>query len=767
MIISGETLCSDIVLAPTTHTKMDKIRILFVSANPLEKGAIRLDAEVRIIFERISESPGRHYFELIRQPALSLTDLHRVLMRFNPQIVHFSGHGSLSQEIVMEDDVGDGNTLTRQALERTFSLFRNNVKVVFLDGCFTQGQAEAINSVIDYTLGTDKRLPTPASTAFAAAFYQALSFGRSVKSAFESARAELSFTRIPKSMTPKLLVRQGVNDEEALVSLIERSDREEGHTLTKAFERVAAGEANKEDRSLVRRALIEGSLTLEQVDPSGTVEATMETTEEVHRTGGSTETKGVRESIEESSIRIGIKEDVRSRGGIAPDDRSKGIESEEHGKRIGTKEDIRSRGGIASDDRSKGIESEEHGKRIGIGEDIRSRGRIAPEGRSKNLKTKEYVKRTGTKEDIRGTQLRVSPSLYEKIQRELFPAPRGLPPPLPGLVFVGREDSLMEVKRLIGVGQSESQKNSVTVVRGWPGVGKTTLVSVLARDPEVSEAFPDGVLWTALDQKPEMMSKIAQWARALGTDDLLYTPTIAEATERLGLLLRDKRMLLVVDDIWNVDHARPFLQAASDSKCAVLAITRLTSIADALASLNPSRTPAESIYVLPVFAEDDALTLLRLLAPEVVARHPEACRELLRDLEYLPLAIHVAGGVLNEKLRTNVPDLSEWIRKAASLEAEPSPLDRAEGIGLPTVRALLLRSTDLLDDATREYFAYLGAFAPKPATFDVGALKAVWMVDDPKPVIRKLVSFGLLELVGSGRFQMHALLVQHARSLLT
>jgi hypothetical protein len=166
---------------------MDKIRILFVSANPLEKGALRLDQEVRIISERISQSQGRH-------PALSLTDLHRALLRFDPQIVHFSGHGSLSKEIVMEDDVGDGNTLTRQALERTFSLFRN-VKVVFLDACFTQRQAKAINSVIDYTLGTDKRLPTQASTSFAAAFYQTLAFGRSVKSAFELAKAELSFAR--------------------------------------------------------------------------------------------------------------------------------------------------------------------------------------------------------------------------------------------------------------------------------------------------------------------------------------------------------------------------------------------------------------------------------------------------------------------------------------------------------------------------------------------------------------------------------------------
>jgi hypothetical protein len=305
------------------------------------------------------------------------------------------------------------------------------------------------------------------------------------------------------------------------------------------------------------------------------------------------------------------------------------------------------------------------------------------------------------------------------------------------------------------------------VVRGWPGVGKTTLVSVLARDPEVSEAFPDGVLWTALDQKPELMSKIAQWARTLGTDDLLHIATVAEATERLGLLLRDKRILLVIDGVWEANDALPFIQAAIGSKCAVLATTRLTSVADALASFDKSRTRDENIHILPVLSEEDALTLLRHIAPNVVESHPDECRELLRDLENLPLAIHVAGGMLNEKLRTNVSDLSEWIRKAASLEAEPSPLDRAEGAALLTVNALFRRSTDLLDDVTRECFGYLGAFAPKPATFDVGALKAVWMIDDPKPVIRKLISLGLLEPVGLGRFQMHALLVQHARSLLT
>jgi hypothetical protein len=44
-------------------------------------------------------------------------------------------------------------------------------------------------------------------------------------------------------------------------------------------------------------------------------------------------------------------------------------------------------------------------------------------------------------------------------------------------------------------------------------------------------------------------------------------------------------------------------------------------------------------------------------------------------------------------------------------------------------------------------------------------MQAVWEVDDPKPIIRELASRGLVEPIG-GRFQMHALLVAHARSLL-
>ena len=84
----------------------------------------------------------------------------------------------------------------------------------------------------------------------------------------------------------------------------------------------------------------------------------------------------------------------------------------------------------------------------------------------------------------------------------------------------------------------------------------------------------------------------------------------------------------------------------------------------------------------------------------------------------------------------------------------------------PTISALFKKSTDVLSDELRYRFACLGWFAPKPATFTIRAMKDVWEVDDPSGIARQLIDHGLLEPAGSGRYQMHALLVLHAKSLL-
>jgi len=340
-----------------------------------------------------------------------------------------------------------------------------------------------------------------------------------------------------------------------------------------------------------------------------------------------------------------------------------------------------------------------------------------------------------------------------------------LPPP-PALI-VGREQALHDLKARLGVGTAALPAGGfqiLTAIRGWPGVGKTTIAAAIAHDAELAETFPDGVLWTSLGPTPNLLNALAAWGRALGTHEVLHARTLEEAVAQLAALLHNRRMLLIVDDVWKAEHALPF--RVGGSGCALLITTRINSVAQELA-ISPG-----DIYCLPVLTDDKALELLKILAPAVVAQYPDASLDLIHELEGLPLALQVAGHLLNAELAYgfDVIRLLKELREGAKLLAAKAPVDRGDLASetTPTVAALLQKSTDCLDENTRECYAFLGAFAPKPATFDLDALKSVWLVEDPQPTVRALVERGLLEPLGPtapGRYQLHALLVLHARSL--
>ncbi len=340
------------------------------------------------------------------------------------------------------------------------------------------------------------------------------------------------------------------------------------------------------------------------------------------------------------------------------------------------------------------------------------------------------------------------------------PRPQGSAPASPKLL-VGREDDLCALKERLAP-RDEASVQVLTAVRGWPGVGKTTLASALAHDPELAARFPDGVLWASLGQRPGVYSELAAWCQAVGLPQLGPARSVEELSAQLAAVLRDKRALLIVDDVWDVRDAEPF--RVGGRGCAMLITTRLQEIARDIAPT------AEQVYLLGVLKPAQALDLLRQLAPAVVAEQPAICRELVENLEGLPLAIQVAGRLLHAERSSGfgVAALLRDIRAGAAVIAARAPSDRSEVARdtWPTVGALLEKSTDLLDDRLFGCFATLGVFAPKPATFDAAALQHMWEVDDPREDIRALVAYGLLEPVEDGRYWLHALLVAHARSLL-
>ena len=192
-----------------------KIRILFLSANPWTTARILVDEESREIFARIHEGPYRDKFEFYNHAAARPVDLQKLLLLHEPHIVHFSGHGSRKQKIVLSAAHGRGKLIERQALANVFALYNGHVRLVLLNACFTKAQARSISEVVNYSIGMAKEIGDKASVAFAGAFYRALGFGKSVRDSFESAKAELALTRTPRSRGIGLFIRKGLSETDS------------------------------------------------------------------------------------------------------------------------------------------------------------------------------------------------------------------------------------------------------------------------------------------------------------------------------------------------------------------------------------------------------------------------------------------------------------------------------------------------------------------------------------------------------------------------
>lgn len=193
----------------------NKIRILFLSANPWTTSRILVDEEAREVFEKLQEGPDRDKFELHRHAAIRPMDLQRLLMMHEPHIVHFSGHGSKKQKIILGGKPGRGKQVDQDGLVQMFALYKSHVRLVVLNACFTRTQARSLSEVIDYSVGAGKGIGDKEGVAFAGALYRALGFGKSIRAAFESAKAELALTNMPRTKGLDLFVRNGVNENDS------------------------------------------------------------------------------------------------------------------------------------------------------------------------------------------------------------------------------------------------------------------------------------------------------------------------------------------------------------------------------------------------------------------------------------------------------------------------------------------------------------------------------------------------------------------------
>jgi WD40 repeat protein len=182
-------------------------------------------------------------------------------------------------------------------------------------------------------------------------------------------------------------------------------------------------------------------------------------------------------------------------------------------------------------------------------------------------------------------------------------------------------------------------------LRGAGGYGKTTIAKAICHHPAVQEAFSDGILWVTLGENNSEADLIGK------LNDLIYTLR-RERSGAVGLdnvskefadLLAERSFLLVIDDVWNSQHLRPFLQGGKN--CTRLITTRRDDTLPA----------ATSKIDIDAMKNAEAAELLATNLPKVDRNHlaePEknALKALADRLGEWPLLLKLSNGILRAQI---------------------------------------------------------------------------------------------------------------------
>ncbi|AXK35384.1 hypothetical protein DVA86_24790 [Streptomyces armeniacus] len=306
--------------------------------------------------------------------------------------------------------------------------------------------------------------------------------------------------------------------------------------------------------------------------------------------------------------------------------------------------------------------------------------------------------------------------------------------------FVGREADLDAIRtdlrgaRLVtllgagGAGKTRlSQEAAESVADRWPdGVWLAELAPV--RDPD---AIAEAVLTALGGRETVLRGSTAEGLRA-ATDPHALDP-LAQLAERCA----SRHMLLVLDNCEHVVDA-----AATLVETLLLECPHVTVLAT---SREPLGVPGESVR--PVEPLPDPVAL-RLLADRGAAAlpgfrteaDPEACAEICRRLDGLPLAIELAAARLRSLTPRQLADrLDDRFRLLTGGSRTVLPRQQA-------LRAVVDWSWDLLDDAERAVLRRLSVFS---GGCELDQAEAVCADGDAEPAARLVDPRDVAALLGA------------------
>ena len=219
-------------------------------------------------------------------------------------------------------------------------------------------------------------------------------------------------------------------------------------------------------------------------------------------------------------------------------------------------------------------------------------------------------------------------------------------PPLP-TNYVSRQALLNEIATKLCQAPIDPNTYGTTLtITGAGGFGKTTVVTALCHQSVLKQYFTDGFLFVELGpQATDPSIKLSQLYHLL-TDQYLKQSDINYAEQEIKLLTSAycRNLLIVIDDVWYVEDAEPFVKAFSH--CKIILTTRMNDFEQFI----PTK---ESMRVGPMEqSESVSLLTYKIIDTSRLSQGDLSLLiEVAQDVHLWPLLLCLVRGHLSHSLK--------------------------------------------------------------------------------------------------------------------
>lgn len=161
------------------------VLFMYLTASPTPEEGLRLDKEAREIDASLRATDLRDKYKIEQCWAVRASDIQSALLRYRPHVVHFSGHGTNTGELIVENDFGACEPIPPTGLGRLFGILQDRVMCVVLNACHSEAQAKEIAKHVNFVVGMKNKIYDDSAIIFSKAFYEALGYGKNFVDSFE------------------------------------------------------------------------------------------------------------------------------------------------------------------------------------------------------------------------------------------------------------------------------------------------------------------------------------------------------------------------------------------------------------------------------------------------------------------------------------------------------------------------------------------------------------------------------------------------------